>query len=203
MLSVPYAVRNDFKWQRSIQGFNIFFCPKCSLTHSLSLTRSYSANRITKTQSSNSLYTNGCNEPRPMCISWLHFAALQYCFYHHKSSEYILQFLEKPIVRQPPWPIICWVVFSSFLYTLNCFLLCIHIPPSKIACNSYKYFKHKIHHWFLFILLFQFSFLFFFSLSLFLILQGDWWLARSKKTRQEGYIPSNYVAKLKSIEAEP
>lgn len=34
-------------------------------------------------------------------------------------------------------------------------------------------------------------------------MQGDWWLARSKKTRQEGYIPSNYVAKLKSIEAEP
>ncbi|XP_028900332.1 tyrosine-protein kinase Src42A isoform X4 [Zeugodacus cucurbitae] len=33
--------------------------------------------------------------------------------------------------------------------------------------------------------------------------QGDWWLARSKKSRQEGYIPSNYVAKLKSIEAEP
>ncbi|XP_063702466.1 tyrosine-protein kinase Src42A [Culicoides brevitarsis] len=33
--------------------------------------------------------------------------------------------------------------------------------------------------------------------------QGDWWLARSKKTRTEGYIPSNYVAKLKSIEAEP
>lgn len=35
------------------------------------------------------------------------------------------------------------------------------------------------------------------------LFQGDWWLARSKKTRQEGYIPSNYVAKLKSIEAEP
>lgn len=35
------------------------------------------------------------------------------------------------------------------------------------------------------------------------VFQGDWWLARSKKTRQEGYIPSNYVAKLKSIEAEP
>jgi fyn-related kinase len=33
--------------------------------------------------------------------------------------------------------------------------------------------------------------------------QGDWWLARSKRSRQEGYIPSNYVAKLKSIEAEP
>lgn len=33
--------------------------------------------------------------------------------------------------------------------------------------------------------------------------QGDWWLARSKKTRQEGYIPSNYVARLRSIEAEP
>ncbi|CAH0550581.1 unnamed protein product [Brassicogethes aeneus] len=33
--------------------------------------------------------------------------------------------------------------------------------------------------------------------------QGDWWLARSKRSRVEGYIPSNYVAKLKSIEAEP
>ncbi|CAH0382379.1 unnamed protein product [Bemisia tabaci] len=33
--------------------------------------------------------------------------------------------------------------------------------------------------------------------------QGDWWLARSKATKQEGYIPSNYVAKLMSIEAEP
>lgn len=32
---------------------------------------------------------------------------------------------------------------------------------------------------------------------------GDWWFARSKRTRQKGYIPSNYVAKLKSIEAEP
>lgn len=32
---------------------------------------------------------------------------------------------------------------------------------------------------------------------------GDWWYARSKKTRLTGYIPSNYVAKLKSIEAEP
>ncbi|XP_045452470.1 tyrosine-protein kinase Src42A [Melitaea cinxia] len=33
--------------------------------------------------------------------------------------------------------------------------------------------------------------------------QGDWWLARSKKTKHEGYIPSNYVARLQSIEAEP
>ena len=33
--------------------------------------------------------------------------------------------------------------------------------------------------------------------------QGDWWFAKSKATKQEGYIPSNYVAKLKSIEAEP
>ncbi|XP_055348307.1 tyrosine-protein kinase Src42A-like [Paramacrobiotus metropolitanus] len=33
--------------------------------------------------------------------------------------------------------------------------------------------------------------------------QGDWWFARSRTSRQEGYIPSNYVAKLKSIEAEP
>ncbi len=28
-------------------------------------------------------------------------------------------------------------------------------------------------------------------------------LSRSKATKLEGYIPSNYVAKLKSIEAEP
>lgn len=33
--------------------------------------------------------------------------------------------------------------------------------------------------------------------------QGDWWFARSKSTKGEGYIPSNYVAKLESIEAEP
>ena len=33
--------------------------------------------------------------------------------------------------------------------------------------------------------------------------QGDWWYARSKSTKLEGYIPSNYVAKLESIEAEP
>ena len=32
--------------------------------------------------------------------------------------------------------------------------------------------------------------------------QGDWWYARSKSTKLEGYIPSNYVAKLESIEAE-
>lgn len=33
--------------------------------------------------------------------------------------------------------------------------------------------------------------------------QGDWWLARSRISRLEGYIPSNYVAKLKSLESEP
>ena len=33
--------------------------------------------------------------------------------------------------------------------------------------------------------------------------QGDWWYAKSKSTKLEGYIPSNYVAKLESIEAEP
>lgn len=33
--------------------------------------------------------------------------------------------------------------------------------------------------------------------------QGDWWLAMSRLTKLQGYIPSNYVAKLKSIEAEP
>lgn len=32
--------------------------------------------------------------------------------------------------------------------------------------------------------------------------QGDWWFARSKASKLEGYIPSNYVAKLESIEAE-
>lgn len=31
---------------------------------------------------------------------------------------------------------------------------------------------------------------------------GDWWYARSQKSAAEGYIPSNYVAKLKSVEAE-
>ena len=33
--------------------------------------------------------------------------------------------------------------------------------------------------------------------------QGDWWYARSRSTRLEGYIPSNYVAKVKSLESEP
>lgn len=33
--------------------------------------------------------------------------------------------------------------------------------------------------------------------------QGDWWLATSLLTGLSGYIPSNYVAKFRSIEAEP
>lgn len=33
--------------------------------------------------------------------------------------------------------------------------------------------------------------------------QGDWWYARSKTTKKEGYIPSNYVASVKSLESEP
>ncbi len=33
--------------------------------------------------------------------------------------------------------------------------------------------------------------------------QGDWWYARSRSSGRCGYIPSNYVARLKSIEAEP
>lgn len=33
--------------------------------------------------------------------------------------------------------------------------------------------------------------------------QGDWWLAISKRTKAKGYIPSNYVARYRSIEAEP
>ena len=32
--------------------------------------------------------------------------------------------------------------------------------------------------------------------------QGDWWYAKSKTTKMEGYIPSNYVAKVKSLESE-
>jgi len=38
--------------------------------------------------------------------------------------------------------------------------------------------------------------------------QGDWWYARAKSShsptaKQEGYIPSNYVARVKSLESEP
>lgn len=33
--------------------------------------------------------------------------------------------------------------------------------------------------------------------------QGEWWYAKSMTTKQKGYIPSNYVAKLSSMEAEP
>ena len=33
--------------------------------------------------------------------------------------------------------------------------------------------------------------------------QGEWWFARSHSSKLEGYIPSNYVAKLQSVEAEP
>ena len=32
--------------------------------------------------------------------------------------------------------------------------------------------------------------------------EGDWWFARSKQTLQEGYIPNNYVAEYKSLDAE-
>ena len=31
---------------------------------------------------------------------------------------------------------------------------------------------------------------------------GDWWFARSLKSGKEGYIPSNYVAPLKSVQAQ-
>lgn len=31
---------------------------------------------------------------------------------------------------------------------------------------------------------------------------GDWWQARSLKTMREGYIPSNYVAEHRTIQAE-
>ncbi len=32
--------------------------------------------------------------------------------------------------------------------------------------------------------------------------EGDWWFAKSKDTGKEGYIPSNYVAEWKSLDAE-
>ena len=32
--------------------------------------------------------------------------------------------------------------------------------------------------------------------------EGDWWYAKSKDTGQEGYIPNNYVAEYKSLDAE-
>ncbi len=32
--------------------------------------------------------------------------------------------------------------------------------------------------------------------------EGDWWLAKSVKSGQEGYIPRNYVAALSTFEAE-
>ena len=32
--------------------------------------------------------------------------------------------------------------------------------------------------------------------------EGDWWFARSKDNGREGYIPSNYVAEYKSLDAE-
>ncbi|KAI1711052.1 SH3 domain-containing protein [Ditylenchus destructor] len=34
-------------------------------------------------------------------------------------------------------------------------------------------------------------------------MQGDWWYARSLTTNKVGYIPSNYVAREKSIDAQP
>ena len=33
-------------------------------------------------------------------------------------------------------------------------------------------------------------------------MEGDWWLAKSLKSGQEGYIPRNYVAALSTFEAE-
>ena len=35
--------------------------------------------------------------------------------------------------------------------------------------------------------------------------QGDWWFARirTKSGKSEGYVPSNYLAKVKSLESEP
>ena len=32
--------------------------------------------------------------------------------------------------------------------------------------------------------------------------EGDWWFAQSMATGMEGYVPSNYVAEWKSLDAE-
>ena len=32
--------------------------------------------------------------------------------------------------------------------------------------------------------------------------EGDWWFARAKEGGKEGYIPSNYVAEYKTLDAE-
>lgn len=39
-------------------------------------------------------------------------------------------------------------------------------------------------------------------LSLLSLRSGEWWRARSLATRKEGYIPSNYVARVNSLETE-
>lgn len=39
-------------------------------------------------------------------------------------------------------------------------------------------------------------------LSFFFCREGDWWEARSLDTGNSGYIPSNYVAPVDSIQAE-
>ena len=33
-------------------------------------------------------------------------------------------------------------------------------------------------------------------------MEGDWWLAQSMRTGKVGHIPSNYVAKWKSLESQ-
>lgn len=35
------------------------------------------------------------------------------------------------------------------------------------------------------------------------MMRSEWWYVRSKSTKKEGYVPSNYVAELKSLGAEP
>ena len=33
-------------------------------------------------------------------------------------------------------------------------------------------------------------------------IEGDWWLAKSKRTGQEGYVPSNYVVEINALDAQ-
>lgn len=40
------------------------------------------------------------------------------------------------------------------------------------------------------------------EVALFLFSHGEWWKAKSLLTKKEGFIPSNYVAKVNTLETE-
>ncbi|KJH46160.1 SH2 domain protein [Dictyocaulus viviparus] len=65
----------------------------------------------------------------------------------------------------------------------------IKLKPHELLMNSTQ---HNVNYQFLFVVL-----------EILSDMQGDWWFARHKATGKTGYIPSNYVAKEKSIESQP